>query len=138
MWLYSVLLEIDLEYPGSCARRFIVASELREIWIFPFSIDHWVRNPPWIFLVHNLNDIYKVCVLFPSPMFILSIVHTVKVFKYYFVFMSIFIFHIICSSSKKHPLANRSLVRTLSLEGVTLGCKPLFWISDNLSEILKT
>ena len=91
-----------------------------------FPLLHWSLSP--------LSTMNFLSIL----SFILSIVHTIKVLKYYFVFMSIFIFHIICSSSKKHPLANRSLVRTLSLEGVTLGCKPLFWISDNLSEILKT
>ena len=105
----NFLISIDPAYPGSCSRRSIVASELRGIWILP---------SPWIIesIIHGefsqgIIEARSIKLVFYFQHSFYFIFSKIKVFMYYFVFISlIFILHIIFSPSKKRPLANRSMV----------------------------
>ena len=83
----------------------------------PFSKDPQARYPRWVLTRHNWSRTSKVFVfIFTIPVHFIH--STIKVFKYYFVFISlVLVFHIILESI----LQNRG--------SKLIGYKPLFWIS---------
>ena len=103
MWFRGIAcnfyLSVDSVCSKSCARRFIEAGELKGICVFfsPKILDSSIHNEFW----QGIIEITSIkCIIFTLP---LHFIHsTIKVSKYYFVFLSLlFIFHINLQSFKE-------------------------------------
>ena len=118
-------ISIDPFYHGSCARGFIVVSELRGIWVFPFQqiLEPIIHDEFWQGIITTLS-IKSLCFISTIPVHFIH--STIKFSNYYFVFISItFIFHIILLSFKEIPTSQLILVfipwRHIRTENTVIG-----------------